>query len=73
MPTQPALTSLLADPRAWAADDPDGQTRAELEAVIGAAEGGDEAARADLADRFSGCLSSAPRGCAGRSAPDPTG
>ena len=56
MPTQPALTSLLADARAWAADDPDGQTRAELEAVIGAAEGGDEAARADLADRFSGLL-----------------
>ena len=71
MPTQPALTSLLADARAWAADDPDGQTRAELEAVIGAAEGGDEAARADLADRFSGLLEFGTAGL--RGAPDPTG
>ncbi|WP_338748357.1 phospho-sugar mutase [Janibacter alittae] len=40
----------------WAVDDPDPQTRAELEAVITAAEGGDPAAVADLTDRFTGLL-----------------
>lgn len=40
----------------WAADDPDPRTRAELEAVIAASEGGDPAARADLTDRFAGLL-----------------
>lgn len=45
---------LLAAARAWAADDPDPQTRAELEAVVSAvAAGGDVA---DLADRFDGTL-----------------
>ena len=42
--------------RAWLADDPDPETRAELEPLLAAAERGDEAARADLADRFAGTL-----------------
>ncbi|WP_337060124.1 phospho-sugar mutase [Kineococcus sp. G2] len=41
---------------AWVADDPDEGDRAELRAVLAAAEGGDAAAAADLADRFSGAL-----------------
>src|SRR6478735_8008986 len=50
----PPMSNLLTTARAWAAEDPDPQTRAELEAVIGEVEaGGDEA---DLADRFDGTL-----------------
>src|SRR6476659_798685 len=40
---------------AWAAEDPDDQTRAELEALLATA-GTDDAAAADLADRFAGRL-----------------
>jgi phosphomannomutase len=47
---------LLAEARAWATDDPDPQTRAEVESLVAQADSGDEAARADLADRFSGML-----------------
>jgi phosphomannomutase len=47
-------TDLIARARAWAADDPDDQTRGELDAIIAAvAAGGDPA---DLADRFDGTL-----------------
>ncbi|WP_036568985.1 phospho-sugar mutase [Nocardioides sp. URHA0032] len=48
------MSELLTAARAWAADDPDPQTRAELERVIAQVEagGGD----ADLADRFAGPL-----------------
>ncbi|MBZ5733268.1 phospho-sugar mutase [Nocardioides sp. TRM66260-LWL] len=50
------LDDLLARARAWAADDPDPATRAELEALLEqVAAGGDDAA-ADLADRFAGTL-----------------
>ncbi len=44
--------------RAWVADDPDPQTRAELAALIDRASDGVDAAaaRADLADRFAGTL-----------------
>ena len=45
---------LLSRARAWAEDDPDGATRAELEAIIAAVEGG--ADDDDLADRFAGTL-----------------
>ncbi|MET0999829.1 MAG: phospho-sugar mutase [Marmoricola sp.] len=45
---------LLDRARAWAAEDPDLATRAELEALVEAAEGGGDTA--DLADRFSGSL-----------------
>jgi phosphomannomutase len=46
-------TDLIEEARAWAAADPDAQTRAELEAVLAAAERGEET---DLADRFAGTL-----------------
>jgi phosphomannomutase len=48
--------ALLASARDWAAEDPDDQTRAELEAAVAAAERGESAALADLADRFAGPL-----------------
>jgi phosphomannomutase len=47
------LTPLLEQARAWAAEDPDEHTRAELEALVDAAERGEET---DLADRFAGTL-----------------
>jgi len=48
---------LLSRARAWAAEDPDPQTKAELEQAIADVEaGGDDAAMADLADRFAGTL-----------------
>ena len=47
---------LLERARSWRDDDPDQATRAELDAVIEAAESGDAAAAADLADRFVGML-----------------
>ncbi len=45
---------LLAQARAWAADDPDPETRAELERVVAEVEAGGDGA--DLADRFDGTL-----------------
>ncbi|WP_127472860.1 phospho-sugar mutase [Microbacterium sulfonylureivorans] len=47
---------VVALAEAWLAQDPDGETRAELRDVIAAAEGGDAAALADLADRFAARL-----------------
>jgi phosphomannomutase len=47
---------LLDAARAWGASDPDPDTRAELGALVEAAVTGDSAARAELADRFSGTL-----------------
>ncbi|WP_228484527.1 phospho-sugar mutase [Microbacterium cremeum] len=44
--------AVLAAARAWLAQDPDGETRAELRELIADTENGDEAAAADLADRF---------------------
>jgi phosphomannomutase len=49
------MSDLLDRARAWAAEDPDPQTKAELEALIERAAS-DEAAAADLADRFDGTL-----------------
>lgn len=51
-----APVELVEAARAWAADDPDPVTRAELELVLAAADDGDPRAVADLADRFSGLL-----------------
>ena len=48
-----APEQLIEEARAWAAEDPDDRTRSELEAVIAAAERGEDA---DLADRFAGTL-----------------
>ena len=45
---------MLDRARAWAAEDPDDQTRAELEQLIEAVAGGADAT--DLADRFDGTL-----------------
>ena len=42
--------------RAWIADDPDTSTADELTALLAAAQGGDDAARRDLVDRFAGLL-----------------
>ncbi|MGH3317886.1 MAG: phospho-sugar mutase, partial [Nocardioidaceae bacterium] len=47
---------VLARARAWSDDDPDAQTRAELDALVEAAGSGDEQAAAELTDRFIGLL-----------------
>src|SRR5262245_43988860 len=49
------MVELVDRARAWAAEDPDPQTKAELEALIDRAAT-DPAAAADLADRFAGTL-----------------
>jgi phosphomannomutase len=46
-------TDTLSQARAWLAEDPDPQTRAELAALLGA---GTPQAEAEIADRFSGTL-----------------
>jgi phosphomannomutase len=56
MGAAPDTDALIAQARAWIADDPDATTRAELEGVLHAVEAGDAAALADLADRFDGTL-----------------
>jgi phosphomannomutase len=45
--------ALIETARAWAAEDPDEQTRAELEQLVATAEAGGDT---DLADRFDGTL-----------------
>jgi phosphomannomutase len=47
---------LLVAAAVWAADDPDPVTRAELQDLVTAAEGGDAVAVADLTGRFAGLL-----------------
>ena len=47
---------LLDAAQAWVDDDPDHDTRVELGALLARAKAGDQAALADLADRFSGLL-----------------
>ncbi len=71
----PRTSDLIDRARAWAAEDPDEQTRAELEAVVAAAEADpDGAASADLADRFAGTLEFGTAGLRGAAAaPGPTG
>ena len=54
MTTSAATDVLLERARAWAAEDPDDATRAELEQIIADVEGGADSA--DLADRFAGTL-----------------
>ncbi|MFT4221192.1 MAG: phospho-sugar mutase [Microbacterium sp.] len=48
-----ADAAILDRARAWLAQDPDAETRAELDALIQAADSGGGAASAELADRFS--------------------
>ena len=57
--------------RAWIADDPDPQTATSLEHILAEAEAGDEAAIADLEDRFSGPLVFGTAGLRGEIAAGP--
>ncbi|MEV7528723.1 phospho-sugar mutase [Agrococcus sediminis] len=66
-----AAPETVAAARAWLAGDPDETTRAELEATIAAAEAGDGAAIAELADAFRGRLQFGTAGLRGRIAPGP--
>ena len=50
------MTTLVERARAWADDDPDPATAAELRALVSRAGEGDSRAVAELADRFSGTL-----------------
>ena len=52
--TTPDVATLLERARAWAAEDPDDETRTELEAIVADVENGGDPA--DLADRFDGTL-----------------
>ena len=61
------VTDLIERARDWAAEDPDPETRAELERVIAAGD------TADLADRFDGTLEFGTAGLRASSAPAPTG
>lgn len=56
---------VLVTARAWLAQDPDEQTRTELGELIDRAEEGEEAAAADLADRFAGRLAFGTAGLRG--------
>ena len=58
--------ALLARAHDWLADDPDPDTREELDAVLAAVADGDADAAADLADRFAGDLAFGTAGLRGR-------
>lgn len=58
--------------RAWRDQDPDALTRAELDALITAAETGDAAATAELAQRFAGRLDFGTAGLRGELGAGPT-
>ncbi|MBL7625701.1 phospho-sugar mutase [Frankia nepalensis] len=64
---------LIARARSWAAQDPDPADRAEIEALVGAARAGDAAAEAELADRFTGCLTFGTAGLRGPLRAGPNG
>jgi phosphomannomutase len=59
------LDGLLEQARAWAAQDPDDVTRAELDGFIERAEAGDEPAAAELRERFRGRLAFGTAGLRG--------
>ncbi|WP_425840658.1 phospho-sugar mutase [Microbacterium sp. PA5] len=65
MGASPAPSTIEAA-RAWLAQDPDEATRAELSALIAAADAGEDAARAELADRFGARLEFGTAGLRGR-------
>jgi phosphomannomutase len=65
------IDSLVAQARAWIADDPDESTRAELDGVLDAVAGGDAEALADLVDRFDGTLEFGTAGLRGAVAAGP--
>src|SRR5262245_27941122 len=56
----------IAAARAFLAEDPDPETRAELDALVVKAEGGDPAASKDLAERFASPLEFGTAGLRGR-------
>ena len=60
------MSEPLALAREFLAEDPDPETRAELEAILKRAEAGDEAASRDLGDRFSGPLAFGTAGLRGK-------
>ena len=62
---------LLAQARAWLADDPDERMRTTLAALIEAAEAGDAQAREELDDAFDGTLEFGTAGLRGRIGPGP--
>jgi len=59
------VADVLSRAHAWLAQDPDGETRTELRALIEAAESGNPAAIEDLADRFSARLAFGTAGLRG--------
>ncbi len=65
------MTDVLDEARAWLADDPDPDTRAELASLIERAEADDSAALADLGDRFAGRLQFGTAGLRGALGPGP--
>lgn len=71
MSTDAQGAALLDAARAWAAADPDPETRAELEATLAAAEAGDATANDELTDAFRGRLQFGTAGLRGRIAPGP--
>ena len=52
--TTPDVATLLEQARSWVAEDPDDETRAQLESIVTDVEAGGDPA--DLADRFAGTL-----------------
>lgn len=60
------LDALLADARAFAAEDPDADSRAELSALAERARAGEAAAEAELRDRFAAPLEFGTAGLRGR-------
>ncbi|MBM6402904.1 phospho-sugar mutase [Phycicoccus sp. CSK15P-2] len=66
MPPTEDLAALLDHARAWAADDPDPVTRAELGSLVERAAVGDPGATAELADAMSGMLAFGTAGLRGR-------
>ena len=74
-PTADLHAEAITAARGWLAEDPDPETRAEVRALLERARDGGvggAGSLAELADRFRGRWSSAPRACAGRWAPGRT-
>lgn len=67
------MQDLLNRARHWLAQDPDAETRAELQQLINAAESGDAAAGSELAARFDGRLQFGTAGLRGKLQAGPMG